>query len=361
MSWSLLTIVCLAACWDRVDYGDPCAWGRPGNGTLTPHGTPAPVSPSKNSNWRPDIDPSNWLLVQHTTTPAPPLPNGGWEPISGRYKVVYVPGVLAMIALFMVNTVDLADLNEEHTQTAIGAVPSALKMWLCGGLVLSAVSIIMSIWSYVSNWSRYVDVKDGPVFTRALPTYHYCDTFRACSIGCATDNLAIRSVTGFSGDHAVGHDCHFYCHLLRVSTLAMTLFQSVCLGLFLSLSGVASLRFAEFPDRNCDAGLGPSVPTTAGDKTLSFEAPVMNRRRLCASIRSNVPRVQKRRANRCAKDWQAQSSQWLLKGRFVVIKGADLLAGEARHTLVDKTSLEGASSNYHSAALTQLEESAMHK
>lgn len=159
------SIVQFNACWDRVDYGDPCFWGRPGNGTLTPHGTPAPGPPSKNSNWFPDLpdlpDPTN-LFPGHTTTPAPPPPNGGWEPISGRYKIVYVPGILAMIALFMVNTVDPADLNEERTETAIGAVPSALKMWLCGGLVLSVVSIIMSIWSYASSWSRYVDVKDGP-------------------------------------------------------------------------------------------------------------------------------------------------------------------------------------------------------
>ena len=68
-----------------------------------------------------------------------------------------------MIALFLVNTVDSRDLNEEYTETAVGAVPGALKMWLFGGMVLGMVSALIAIWSYVDNWTRHVDIKDGPV------------------------------------------------------------------------------------------------------------------------------------------------------------------------------------------------------
>ena len=89
---------------------------------------------------------------------------------AGRYKIVYVPGVLAMVALFMVNTVDARDLSAEHTETAEGAVPGALKMWLCGGLVLGVVSVIIAISSYVDTWSRHVDIKDGPVSAAPVAT-----------------------------------------------------------------------------------------------------------------------------------------------------------------------------------------------
>ena len=76
---------------------------------------------------------------------------------------MYVPGVLAMVALFMVNTVDARDLNAEHTETAEGALPGALKMWLSGGMVLGVVSVITATGSYVDLWSRHVDIKNGPV------------------------------------------------------------------------------------------------------------------------------------------------------------------------------------------------------
>ena len=68
-----------------------------------------------------------------------------------------------MVALFMVNTVNAQDLNAEHTETAVGALPIALKMWLCGGMVVGVVSIIIATASYVDSWSRHVDIKDGPV------------------------------------------------------------------------------------------------------------------------------------------------------------------------------------------------------
>ena len=74
-----------------------------------------------------------------------------------------------MMALFMVNTVDAQDLSTEHAETAEGAAPGALKMWLCGGLVLGLVAVIMAIWSYVDVWGRHVDIKNGPV-SLSLPT-----------------------------------------------------------------------------------------------------------------------------------------------------------------------------------------------
>lgn len=161
------------ACWDRVDYGDPCHWGAaPVNGTLTPHATPSPTESPSHNNFLPGIlpdvpdvfpdhypwDPAN----PPPATPPPPPPHGGWEPISGRYKIVYVPGILATVALFMVNTVDAKDLDAEHTETAVGAVPGALKLWLWGGMVLGVVSIVIAISSFVDSWSRFGDVKDGP-------------------------------------------------------------------------------------------------------------------------------------------------------------------------------------------------------
>jgi hypothetical protein len=76
---------------------------------------------------------------------------------------VSVPGVLAMVALFMVHPVDARDLNAEHTETAEGALPGALKMWLSGGMVLGVVSVITATGSYVDLWSRHVDIKNGPV------------------------------------------------------------------------------------------------------------------------------------------------------------------------------------------------------
>jgi len=154
---------------DQVDFDDPCRWGlAPVNGTLTPHGTPPPQHNSDKpdwipATWIPDSDPANWWPGgQPTSTPAPPPPHGGWEPISGRYKIVYVPGIFAMLALFMVNTVNAQDLNEEHNETAVGAVPGALKLWLCGGMTLGIVSVIMAIWSYVDVWARHGDVKNVP-------------------------------------------------------------------------------------------------------------------------------------------------------------------------------------------------------
>lgn len=63
----------------------------------------------------------------------------------------------------MVNTVNAQDLSAEHTETAVGALPIALKLWLCGGMVVGVVSIIIATASYVDNWSRHVDIKDGPV------------------------------------------------------------------------------------------------------------------------------------------------------------------------------------------------------
>lgn len=78
-----------------------------------------------------------------------------------------------MLALFMVNTVNAQDLNEEHNETAVGAVPGALKLWLCGGMTLGIVSVIMAIWSYVDVWARHGDVKNGPVgFPFALAFTH---------------------------------------------------------------------------------------------------------------------------------------------------------------------------------------------
>lgn len=76
---------------------------------------------------------------------------------------MYVPGIFAMMALFMVNSVNAQDLSEEHTETAVGAVPGALKLWLSGGMTLGIVAVIMAIWSYVDVWARHDDIKDGPV------------------------------------------------------------------------------------------------------------------------------------------------------------------------------------------------------
>ena len=86
---TLMSIDPAAACWDRVDYGDPCKWGRaPANGTQTPHGTPAPTPSSGGiipSDWMPDIpDLPDWVPHEApSATPAPPPPHGGWEPIAG--------------------------------------------------------------------------------------------------------------------------------------------------------------------------------------------------------------------------------------------------------------------------------------
>jgi len=86
-----------AACWDRVDYGDPCKWGQaPANGTQTPHSTPAPSHSSDNWPGMPNIpdlpdfsDPTKdwWPFEGPHATPAPPPPNGGWEPIAGPVLV----------------------------------------------------------------------------------------------------------------------------------------------------------------------------------------------------------------------------------------------------------------------------------
>ena len=83
-----------------VDRGD-----APTNGTLTPR----PIVPSVT----PTPTPAPWSPFgpTPTTTPPPAIEHRGWQSIHGSYKWVYIPGVLAMVGLFMMNTVDAKHLS----------------------------------------------------------------------------------------------------------------------------------------------------------------------------------------------------------------------------------------------------------
>jgi len=151
------------ACIDSVELEDVCRWGpAPTNGTLYPKpvlpGTPSPTP----SPWNPFNPP--------TPTPAPVIMHKGWQSIHGSFKWVYVPGALAMVGLFMINTVDVKHLSHEYSDMAHGASPAALRLWLMAGLMVGLGAMIQSIYLYVNLFARYVDVHSAPGLAAMIQT-----------------------------------------------------------------------------------------------------------------------------------------------------------------------------------------------
>ena len=143
------------SCLDSVDWTDACKWGpAPQNGTLTPRSVPPGPAPTP-APWSP-FSPSP------SPTPAPAEPHRGWQSIHGSYKWVYIPGVLAMLGLFMINTVDAKHLSNEYADMAYGASPTALRIWLMCGLLLGLGAIMQAVYLFVNLFDRYVDMHPGP-------------------------------------------------------------------------------------------------------------------------------------------------------------------------------------------------------
>ena len=113
---------------------------------------------------------------------------------------MYIPGVLAMVSLFMVNTVDAKHLSNEYAEMAEGASPTALRIWLMAGtntkhthththihtyshththththtgLMLGLGSIIQAIFIYVNLFNRYADIHSAPVSPPPCDAYTY--------------------------------------------------------------------------------------------------------------------------------------------------------------------------------------------
>ena len=118
----------MPGCLKAVDRGDPCKWGpAPANMTdidVLPddgHGD------SGKGGWVPHWDP-NWNpFDDHTTTPPPPIKHRGWHDLSGRYTLVYLPGFLALISIFFINTIDARHLTTE-SDWITGGVDYALQV-----------------------------------------------------------------------------------------------------------------------------------------------------------------------------------------------------------------------------------------
>jgi len=137
------------ACLDSVDLDDVCRWGpAPTNGTLTPRPAPPPAP-------TPAPSPINPF--------GPPPPHKGWQSIHGSYKWVYIPGLMAMVSLFMINTVDAKHLSYEYAEMAEGASPTALRIWLMTGLLLGLGAIIQAVYIFVNLFNRYADIHSAPV------------------------------------------------------------------------------------------------------------------------------------------------------------------------------------------------------
>ncbi|EKX48305.1 hypothetical protein GUITHDRAFT_151855 [Guillardia theta CCMP2712] len=124
------SIIQYNTCLDRVNVDDICAWGKPPNNQTIAHASDR-----------------NVLLM---TTPAPPQ----WPAITGRPALVYLPGVLGAVALFMVNTVEPYQLSMSYAEMVEGASPTALKIWLFVGMLAGLTSIILSVWVLLDVYMR---------------------------------------------------------------------------------------------------------------------------------------------------------------------------------------------------------------
>ncbi|EKX47761.1 hypothetical protein GUITHDRAFT_162568 [Guillardia theta CCMP2712] len=152
-------------CWDQLDYGDPCSWG------------PAPLNATSKYVHTPDSPPPSFNPFppwpggggQPTTTPEP-VTHKGWSGLDGKYKLVYIPGIIALVSLFFVNTVNVRDLSEDTTEVAEGASPVALKVWLFTGMIIGFTSIALSIWVYADLFSRSPNIQDDPALAAMIQT-----------------------------------------------------------------------------------------------------------------------------------------------------------------------------------------------
>jgi len=113
-------------------------------------------------------DPCHWGFAPNSTapipagsTPPPYTPWQGWQDLGGRRALVFVPAILALISIIMVNTVDLKDL-EIDSDWVKGGSPGILRFWMFLGAVAGFSGLAMSIWVHVTEFSQKPDVKDGP-------------------------------------------------------------------------------------------------------------------------------------------------------------------------------------------------------
>mmetsp|Transcript_32079 Transcript_32079/g.75646 ORF Transcript_32079/g.75646 Transcript_32079/m.75646 type:complete len:223 (-) Transcript_32079:394-1062(-) len=168
MGWIIFIdgIVHFNGCRDAVDKGDPCKWGDAPLNMTDILDVPGDEG-DKNKPWAPWPDPSKigpndfnpWHHVE--TTPAPPPKHRGWRGLSGRFGLVYLPGFLAMISIFFVNTIDARHLTTEAGWSS-GGTDIALQIWLFFGAVAGFSAITMAVWVHVDLFARHDDIKDGP-------------------------------------------------------------------------------------------------------------------------------------------------------------------------------------------------------
>uniref|UniRef100_A0A7S0N335 Transmembrane protein 50A n=1 Tax=Cryptomonas curvata TaxID=233186 RepID=A0A7S0N335_9CRYP len=113
----------------------------------------------------PEEDPCHWGIVQNKSLPPgsvqPPQPYGGWKAIDGQAALVYLPGALLLVSLFMINTVEARDLAGDKDWVA-GGSPAAIKAWLLVGFGLGFAGLAVSVWAHAALFADKPDTKPGP-------------------------------------------------------------------------------------------------------------------------------------------------------------------------------------------------------
>uniref|UniRef100_A0A7S0M8T9 Transmembrane protein n=1 Tax=Cryptomonas curvata TaxID=233186 RepID=A0A7S0M8T9_9CRYP len=142
-----LVFIGSSANYNRCFYADlsrdPCGWG-----------TAVPVvnisqgaSNSSTSNSNSSATSMNFDGGKSSIPPGSVGVLGGWEPPSGKIGIVALPGLIALVSLFMVNTVELPDLGEDSRASSLGKL--FLKSWLFIGFVLAFCAVAAAIAIFV--------------------------------------------------------------------------------------------------------------------------------------------------------------------------------------------------------------------
>mmetsp|Transcript_3495 Transcript_3495/g.6566 ORF Transcript_3495/g.6566 Transcript_3495/m.6566 type:complete len:204 (-) Transcript_3495:86-697(-) len=170
-----------AECLDRVEKGDPCEWGKP-NTTRLDIGAYGEMAARRqllvdsnmyNSDFAfaTAFNPAQfpWDPSSPKTTPAPPPAHGGWHGLTGQYHLVWLPGALAMISLFFINTVEARHLTTEADLIS-GGQTVALKIWLCFGFLVGIGAIVAAFYVYVELFTRNDAIQNGPGLAAIIQT-----------------------------------------------------------------------------------------------------------------------------------------------------------------------------------------------
>ncbi len=116
---------------------DPCGWG-----------TSVPII---------NISQSSSTGTATTVGSASSIPSGsvgvlgGWEPPSGKIGVIVLPGLIAIVSLFMINTVESADLREDSRLSQSGKLFLKVDLFDSNCIVCDSVPPVRSSWRACSQ------------------------------------------------------------------------------------------------------------------------------------------------------------------------------------------------------------------